>query len=270
MFKIDTMSSVLACTTLAITDENNNIYDYRIFEFSSNEPTLDTSYYSQEHTFQRKAPDDSPEMQYQIKYFFLAITVSLNLTDLNDALQGVKSASLLFSLNMTMNSELSPLSSERYAKSVTIVFIGEWTLSQYTTIAELHAFLSEKLLLLRDILRCFHDAFYDSTGGCIIMGISSGKLQIYDHKVSNPNIHAHTMNKFGRPQNISIVSVLEKDHTLTPYSTKFSVWVVLMDLQRGTLFSTEYQDLNDQRFILGKFKNEKEPVFMRVNLSNAM
>ncbi|MDD9338220.1 MAG: linear amide C-N hydrolase [Providencia heimbachae] len=187
MLKNSTNNRIFACTTLAITDKENNIYHGRTLEFSSDEPASILSYYPKNHIFQRQAPNGSLGLKYKVKYPFIAITSAVSFNGAKDVLQGVNSGGLSFSLNMITDSELAPLSPLKYSKAVPIASIGEWALSQYATIAELKkaipkaAFWSQKLLLLRGMPSPFHYAFYDKTGACIVVEVSGGKLHIYDN-----------------------------------------------------------------------------------------
>lgn len=351
MSENNTQCNIFACTTLAITDKNNNIYHGRTLEFSTDEPASSLSYYPKNYSFQQEAPDGTPGLKYVTKYPFLAITSEVNLAGARDVLQGVNSEGLSFSLNMLPDSELTSLSPQDYPNSVPIASIGEWALSQYATIAELKnvipntSFWSQKLLLLRDMPSPFHYAFYDKTGACIVVEVSEGKLHIYDnptfcmtngpifpwhltnlnnytqlsnvnissatlgnikikqpdsgialaalpnsdtsvdrfiravyystyyHKVTDPDAQlielSHIMNRFDRPKNATIDPLLDDGILKERHSTEFSVWTTLTDLQRGILYIRGYNNLNYQKFTLAEFKNEKEPVFIEVNLPDA-
>lgn len=94
----------------------------------------------------------------------------------------------------------------------------------------------------------------------------------YYHQVLEPDVQiielSHIMNKFDRPKNASAEPMLAEEEIFKFYLTEFSVWTVLTDLQRGILYFRGYNNLNYQKFTIAEFENEKEPVFIQVNLPN--
>ncbi|QAV24465.1 linear amide C-N hydrolase [Proteus hauseri] len=208
--------NVFACTTLAITDKKNRVYHGRTMEFSADKPASIFAYYPTGHTFQQNAPDGTPGLKYTVKYPFMAITAPINLAGTKDVLEGVNSEGLSFSLNMLPDSKLDDINPQDYANSVPIAAIGEWALAQYATVAELKQalpqtiFWSQKLLLLRNLPSPFHYAFYDTTGACIVVEVSEGKLHIYDNPtycMTNGPLfpwHLTNLNNYTHLSNINI------------------------------------------------------------------
>lgn len=71
------------------------------------------------------------------------------------------------------------------------------------------------------------------------------------------------------PKNVSVDPLLGEDDIFKLYLTELSVWTVLTDLQRGILLFRGYNNLNYQKFTLEQFVNEKEPVFIQVNIPDS-
>lgn len=211
-------NAIFACTSLAITDKQNKVYHGRTMEFSIDKPTAVLSYYPKDHHFQQNAPDNTPGLAFRAKYPFIAITAPINIKGTRDVIEGVNQQGLSFSLNMIPDAKLEDIKQEDYPNSVPIASIGQWALSQYSTVAELKqaipetVFWSQKLLLLKCAASPFHYAFYDKTGACIVVETFEGKLRIYDNPtlcMTNGPIfpwHLTNLNNYTHLSNVDVSS----------------------------------------------------------------
>lgn len=175
-----------ACTTLAITDSQGDVFHGRTLEYMQDLPSWLT-YYPVNTSFQEKAPDGKEGNSYQARYSILAITSLITDGDSRDILEGMNSAGLSFSENMIMNSELTSLPANRYQQSIPVTSIGQWALAQFSTVEEVQkaiengAFWSPELSRFDHLKSPFHYAFYDKKGGSIVVEALEGKLHIYQN-----------------------------------------------------------------------------------------
>ncbi|MCW2257521.1 choloylglycine hydrolase [Providencia alcalifaciens] len=175
------------CTSLAIVDNQNNIYQGRTLELTENLPSW-ISYYPKNTFFQKQAPDGSNGLSYSSKFDMLAITTDIYFDgDNHNILQAVNSAGLTFSANMLTDSELTPIESEYYEKSLPVTAIGGWALSCFANVEEVKQsiengyFWSPLLENFGNLTSPFHYAFYDKAGGSIVVEAVEGKLRVFDN-----------------------------------------------------------------------------------------
>ncbi|EEG83486.1 linear amide C-N hydrolase [Proteus penneri] len=93
--------------------------------------------------------------------------------------------------------------------------------------------------------------------------------QVFDQDTQLVEL-AHIMNRFDRPKNSTIDPLLGHNTLKALHTSEFSVWTTLTDLERGILLFRGYNDLNFQKFTLESFKNEVEPIFIKVNLGSTL
>lgn len=180
-------STSQACTSLAITDNVKNIYHGRTMELDEKLPSWIT-YYPKGTFFQKKAPNGDNGSSYTTKYDILSITTNIYFDgDDHNILEGFNSAGLSFSLNMINNAELAELSSSEYSQSIPVTALGEWALSNFSTVEEVKEailsghFWSPVLKNLGGVKSPFHFAFYDKQGGSIVAEVHNGKFEVYDN-----------------------------------------------------------------------------------------
>ncbi|MHC5224805.1 linear amide C-N hydrolase [Ignatzschineria sp. LJL83] len=176
-----------ACTSLAITDHQHNIYHGRTLELSAELPSW-VGYYPKNTIFQKHDPSGKPGLKYSSKYDILFISTNVyNDGDDHNILQGVNSAGLSFSENMVPIANLTALDKRYYKDSIPVTALGEWALSNFATVEEVRAAVG-KAHFWSPILEAFggveaplHYAIYDQKGGSIVLEIKDGKLEIYDN-----------------------------------------------------------------------------------------
>jgi len=176
-----------ACTSLAITDINGNVYQGRTLELSENLPSWLT-YYPAGTFFQKKGPDGKNSASYKSKYPILAITTEVYFDgDDHNMFQGFNSAGLSFSANMISSANLTALTPSEYKKSIPVTSIGEWALSSFSSVEEVanavnnEYFWAPVLKNLGGVTSPFHYAFYDNNGGSIVIEALDGKLHAYNN-----------------------------------------------------------------------------------------
>lgn len=176
-----------ACTSLMVTDKNQNVYHGRTMEFTTDQIVTNLTYYPKGQTFQHPAPDNSLGLKYTAKYPMMALTVPVSSVDPMGAMQGVNQEGLSFSLNMMTNSDLKEVDPSQYPNSVPFTSFGEWAIANFANIDELKqgigtvSFWSESIALVGGLKSPFHFAFYDKTGHSVVVEVAAGVLTVYDN-----------------------------------------------------------------------------------------
>lgn len=175
-----------ACTTLAITDQQGDVFHGRTLEYMQDLPSWLT-YYPVGTTFDKTSPDGKPGLHYTSRYAVLAITSTITDGDSRDVLEGMNSAGLSFSENMIMNAELATVPAVDSKNALPVTSLGEWTLARFATVEEVKDaikdgwFWSPALKRFGDLKSPFHYAFYDKKGGSIVVEVVDGKLHVYNN-----------------------------------------------------------------------------------------
>lgn len=176
-----------SCTSLAILDMNNNLYHGRTLELTTDLPSWIT-YYPENTIFQKKMPDGKDGVRYQSHYKILAISTKVyDDSDIYNIFQGMNSGGLSFSANMINNADLDDLKPNEYKDSLPVTAIGEWALSQFSSVSEVKEsvgkikFRSPVIKGFGNIKAPLHYAFYDKNGGSIVVEVVNGKLEVYDN-----------------------------------------------------------------------------------------
>lgn len=176
-----------ACSSLAILDKSNNVYQGRTLELTADLPSWVT-YYPKGTQFTKKTPDGKDGLSYNNKYDILAITTDIFFDgDDHNVLQGLNSAGLSFSANMITEANLTDLDKNDYDKAVPVTSIGEWALANYATVEEVQKavesgyFWAPVLKNFGNLKSPLHYAFYDKKGGSIVVEAANGKLHVYQN-----------------------------------------------------------------------------------------
>ncbi|MFC6363604.1 MULTISPECIES: choloylglycine hydrolase family protein [Tatumella] len=194
----------IACTSLAITDTKGDVFHGRTLELSEDLPSWLT-YYPAGTAFQKKAPDGQNSVAYTAKYPILAITSDVYFDgDDHNMMEGINAAGLSFSANMVPSATLTPLPKTEYKDSVPVTSIGEWALANFSTVEQVRQavnsghFWSPVLEKLGGVTSPFHFAFYDKSGGSIVVEANDGKFRVYDNPTrvmtNGPDFKWHLQN----------------------------------------------------------------------------
>lgn len=185
MFVLPTVTN--ACSSLAILDTEHNLYHGRTLELSSDLPSWLT-YYPKNTFFQKKAPNGQNGISYKSKYDILAITTDVYFDgDNKNVLQGLNSAGLSFSANMITSANIDDLKPNQYKDSIPVTAFGEWALSLYANVDQVREAVNKGYFwapVLKDfgnIKAPLHYAFYDKSGGSIVVEAKNGKFQVYNN-----------------------------------------------------------------------------------------
>ncbi|MHC5310007.1 linear amide C-N hydrolase [Myroides sp. LJL116] len=186
-----TMSNTLFyCTSLAITDQDKNIYHGRTLEFSTSAIPSSICYYPKGTSFAPITKDHTSLMAFECKYAMLGMgmPVENNGKGLEkQLLEGVNSEGLSFSLNMKTNSELDAQVITDYSKVVSFDCLGHWALASFANVAQVKEAVKDQVFYCRELDEVggmsapFHFAFYDTKGECLVVEINFGKVCIYDN-----------------------------------------------------------------------------------------
>lgn len=203
-----------ACTSLAITDHQKNIYHGRTLELSAELPSW-LGFYPKNTLFQKKGPDGKNSISYHSKYDILSISTDVVYDgDDHNILQGINSAGLSFSENMVPVANLAPLSKQNYKNSIPVTSLGEWALSSFSTVEEVKAavkkahFWAPEMKIFNNLHSPLHYAFYDEKGGSIVVEVKDGKFEVYDNPTrvltNGPEFpwHLTNLNNFTQLSNV--------------------------------------------------------------------
>ncbi|WP_392560062.1 linear amide C-N hydrolase [Orbus mooreae] len=214
MIMLPVSFTALACSSLAISDKNNNVYHGRTLELSDDLPSWIT-YYPKSTFFQKLSPNGSNAISYSSKYAILAITTDVyNDGDQHNMFQGLNDQGLSFSANMISNFNLAPIAVSDYEHSIPYTSLGEWALSNFSTTKQVaEAMKSAKfwapvLDAFGGIQSPFHFVFYDKTGNSIVIEASNGQLKVYDNPTkvmtNGPSFpwHLENLNNYTQLNNV--------------------------------------------------------------------
>jgi len=209
-----TSFSSIACSSLAITDNQHNVYQGRTLELSEPLPSWLT-YYPKNTKFQKKTPDGKDGIHYQSKYEILAISTEIYFDgDDHNIFQGLNSGGLSYSANMMDEADLTPLEPKNYDKAIPVTAIGEWALANFSTVEEVKEavkngyFWAPTLKNFGNLKSPFHYAFYDKKGGSIVVEALDGKLHVYDNPTrvmtNGPDFpwHLKNLNNYSQLTNV--------------------------------------------------------------------
>lgn len=182
-----TSLSSAACSSLAITDAKNNIYQGRTLELTADLPSWLT-YYPKDTHFQKKTPNGENGISYQSKYEILAISTQIYFDgDDHNIFQGLNSGGLSFSANMVPEANLTTPEEKYYDKTIPVTALGEWALASFSSVEEVKTaiengyFWAPVLKNFGNLKSPLHYAFYDKKGGSIVVEALNGKLHVYDN-----------------------------------------------------------------------------------------
>ncbi len=177
----------LACTSLAIISQQNEVFHGRTLELTEDLPSWLT-WYPAGHEFQKQAPDGTPGARYVAKYPMMAITTAIYFDGgQQNMLEGFNEAGLSFSANMVPEARLTPLAAAQYPEAIPVTALGEWALCCFSDVEEVRqavhtgCFWSPVLANLGGVVSPFHFAFYDKQGGSIVVEAAEGRFRVYDN-----------------------------------------------------------------------------------------
>ncbi|AVU11540.1 MULTISPECIES: linear amide C-N hydrolase [unclassified Halomonas] len=177
--------AVLACTSLLYGDSNNQFYAGRTLELPMELP-YKVSYYPAGATFGSQA-DKHHVLDFTGQNAFLSIGMPDPVSGDVKVVEGVNEKGLTFSL-LAFSSAEGPIDMVDNTQAVlSAIDLGEWTLSQFGTVAEVKEALEEQPVMITSLLphglmkTPFHYALHDATGKSIVIEFANGEKNIIDN-----------------------------------------------------------------------------------------
>ncbi|QAB15668.1 linear amide C-N hydrolase [Hydrogenovibrio thermophilus] len=176
-----------ACTSLLYKDANGAPYAGRTMELPM-ELAYQVSYFPKGSGFTSKIKDH-PDLSYQSKYPFIAITVPDPLDKTLKVSEGMNDQGLTFSL-LAFASTKGPADTIKKTKSIlAAIDLGAWTLSQFKNVSEVKAALKKQPVLVSALLPLglmktpFHYTLHDAQGQSVVIEFANGKQTIIDNPI---------------------------------------------------------------------------------------
>lgn len=108
----------------------------------------------------------------------------------------------------------------------------------------------------------------DTSVGRFIRGVYyTTYAQKATSSVEAMNTLAHVMNRFDRTKDITEDTMGESGKNSTQTASEYTVWTSLSDLSQGVMMVRGYKDINYTTYSLTQFKDAKQPVFEKINVS---
>ncbi len=175
----------LACTSLLYTDANKKFYAGRTMELPMELP-YKVSYFPAGTTFGSRADKDHV-MDFTGQHAFVAVTVPDPVSHDVKVAEGINDQGLTFSLLAFADTE-GPVSMVDNTHAVlAAIDLGAWTLSQFSTVAEVKKALNEQPVMVTSLLpgglleTPFHYTLHDATGHSIVIEFSNGEQNVIDN-----------------------------------------------------------------------------------------
>ena len=205
-----------ACTVLAITDKNGNVYQGRANEFPYQQPDALT-YWPAGTRIESATPDGKQGKTFNTKYGILSATLKgmLANTKQDTVHEGANDQGMSITANFyTLNTETTitvPAS-----QTLSILDFPTWALGNFQTVEQLKQAIKNKevevwlprLPVYGNLITPVHYAIYDKSGGAVVVEWNDGKMNIYDNPVgvmtNEPPFpwHLTNMNNFAYLSNV--------------------------------------------------------------------
>ena len=175
----------LACTSLLYTDANQHFYAGRTMELPMELP-YKVSYFPAGTTFGSQA-DKHHVMDFTGQHAFMAVTVPDPVSHDVKVAEGINDQGLTFSLLAYADTEGPVAMVENTQAVLAAIDLGAWTLSQFSTVAEVKKALKEQPVMVTSLLpgglleTPFHYTLHDATGHSIVIEFSGGEQNVIDN-----------------------------------------------------------------------------------------
>ncbi|MGC9386476.1 MAG: linear amide C-N hydrolase [Hydrogenovibrio sp.] len=176
-----------ACTSLLYKDGKGAPYAGRTMELPM-ELAYQVSYYPKGSAFRSKI-QNHPDLDYQAKHSFIAITVPDPVDNTLKVSEGMNDQGLTFSL-LAFASTKGPADTIKKTKSVlAAIDLGAWTLSQFKDVEEVKAALKKQPVLASALLPLgllktpFHYTLHDAKGRSIVIEFANGQQTVIDNPI---------------------------------------------------------------------------------------
>lgn len=205
------MTAAQACTVLAISDVNGNVYKGRTIEFSGMFPSSLTYLPPGTHVVSM-TPDGKEGMTFDTKYAILGMLLpAIPGSKQQSFVDGMNDQGLSISLPAQNNTKAPPIVNNDPKKILSAADIVHWLLGNFKDVNEVKAALNSdvefwlpNLPLFDNVPFPVHFAIMDRAGGSIVLEFMNGKKNIYDNPVNvltnGPEFPWHLTNLNNYPQ----------------------------------------------------------------------
>ncbi len=191
-----------ACTSLLYTDEQGTPYAGRTMELPMELP-YEVTYFPAGSAFDSKV-EAHPELRFDSKYAFISVTVPDPITKQLKVVEGINEAGMSFSLLAFASTEGPPDMVAKTNAVLAAIDLGAWTLSNFSSVADVKAALATKPVLVTALLPLgllktpFHYTLHDASGASIVIEFSQGRQTVIDNPIgvmtNGPEFQWHQTN----------------------------------------------------------------------------
>lgn len=191
-----------ACTSLLYKDANGAPYAGRTMELPMELP-YEVTYVPVGTQFSSQVKSH-PELNYQSKHAFVAVTVPDPVSKDLKVAEGMNEAGMSFSLLAFASTEGPKDMVAKTTAVLAAIDLGAWTLGNFKNVAEVKAALANKPVLVTALLPLglmktpFHYTLHDATGASVVIEFSQGRQHVIDNPVgvmtNGPEFQWHLTN----------------------------------------------------------------------------
>lgn len=187
-FTVTPISPANACTALLVKDVNGNAYKGRTMEFSTQIPTLLTTYPVGTH-IESVTPSGEKGLSFETRFTIVGMTL--------DAVPGAKQPTILDGANdqgltisaNAQNGTKSPLVGADNKKILSGADFGAWILGNFRSVEEVKIAVAQINIWLPNspvvgnVPLPLHYAVFDKSGAGIVIEFLDGNMTVYDNPV---------------------------------------------------------------------------------------
>jgi choloylglycine hydrolase len=191
-----------ACTSLLYKDQRGIPYAGRTMELPMELP-YEVTYFPAGTTFDSQVKGHL-DLRFQSDYAFISITVPDPITKQLKVVEGVNEAGMSFSLLAYASTEGPRDMVDKTRAALAAIDLGAWTLSNFTSVADVKAALASKPVLVTALLPLgllktpFHYTLHDASGASIVIEFSQGRQNVIDNPIgvmtNGPEFQWHQTN----------------------------------------------------------------------------
>lgn len=191
LLSLSLVTNTFACTVLAISDANGNVYQGRTNEFAGQQPDS-LMYYPAGTRIESMTPDGAQGKTFNTKFAILSVTLS-------DLVPNAKQGTLHEAVNdqgltITTNALMEfnpPVPTAPADRILAATDVGTWALGNFSTVQQVKQAIESKevdiwlprIPSMANLYAPLHYALFDKTGGAIVIEFTNGKTEVYDNPV---------------------------------------------------------------------------------------
>lgn len=176
-----------ACTSLLYKDVSGAPYAGRTMELPMELP-YKVAFFPQGSDFKSSA-DSHQTLSFQSRHAFVSLTVPDPISKDLKVVEGVNDQGLSFSLLAFASTNGPRDMTDKTRAVLAAIDLGAWSLSQFSTVAEVKAALEKQPVLVTALLPLgmmktpFHYTLHDATGASIVVEFANGGQQVIDNPI---------------------------------------------------------------------------------------